>query len=213
MTQVQTRTGSMGSARASGASSAADVPRTMLGLLYHATFSAPFRQSVWDDLDQMLRWFEIEDPDFVDACRKVEHAAYLMRRYSRDADVSEPLNHEVARHALEDLNVNVPKMFALALEQAGQQLRAGQLPELPGQAPIENEALLSVVYALVYHAQFRQSFIEQDMQQNFPGEVGAALLWLARALSSGAEEAVSALESVRGVLAHEYETLGWKVCW
>jgi hypothetical protein len=187
----------------------------MFSLLYNSTFAASFRHATWDDLDETFQWFGVEDATFIAACRKVEYAAYLMRRYTRDANATEPLNYTVVEQAQSDLAESVPVMFRVALDQVGEQARAGTLPAIAGDTVPANATTLALVYELLYRPAFRPRFRDGAVSAQLTDETRRALLRLAACLDSGSDSTNmdASLEEVHRLLSREYEAVGWKICW
>ncbi len=193
-----------------------DTPRSMLGFMYRGTYFPNFRLAAWDDLAQLFRWFKVDDNKaFVEACTNVDHAAYLLRRYSNDVNATEPSNHGVFAQALQQMAKFAPVQFREALAQIQTQIAAGTLDQFEGMPELPNDTTLSLVYALVYYPQFRAKFLAAGAETNTAASsVRPMLERLARCFEAAdPSEVRDCLGQVRDELSHEYEVLAWKICW
>ncbi len=198
-------------------STSSDTPRTMLGFMYRGTYFPNFRRAAWDDLAQLFEWFNVSDnAEFVAACTNVDHAAYLLRRYTNDVDAREADNHQVVTHALAQMADSAPIQFREAFIQIEAQVAAGTLPLFAGLPQLPNDTLLALIYGVVYYPAYREHLLGLD-ESELPGatpEQRSLLVRLAAGLRDPSSPGLPrTLMDARDALSEEYRTVGWKICW
>jgi hypothetical protein len=201
-------------------------PRSMLGFMYRGTYFPNFRQAAWDDIQQMVGWFGAADnAAFAAACQKVDHASYLMRRYTNDVAAKQATDQAMVSAALADLNKYVPVMFEESLTQVERAVERGELDSFEGLPLLPNHTTLSLAFAVVYYPEYRrrllddQAFAVGTCRQAADCDVGEETFQALRLLAAHLEDNVATdelsrtLRVISATLAREFETVGWKICW